>query len=204
EEVIQVGWNPQNETILASCCLGRRLMVWDLSRNDTNKHGLIVASKDEVAMEHNMPKAMTSGIHFNTWPWLTSTAKKLRRVVTTYDPVRDPRPHLATGVSHGQLYWPARYVVLACYNMRAVIFKGDVKIFRYMDSDRRFQHVLEACGVNKSLIKRGVKEGDTVIIGELEVMARQQPKHVLPAANRANPSSTIIWRLGAIFASALL
>ena len=36
-----------------------------------------------------------------------------------------------------------------------------------MDSDRRFQHVLEACGVNKSLIKQGVKEGDTVIIGEV-------------------------------------
>lgn len=32
EEVFQVGWNPKNETILASCCLGRRLMVWDLSR----------------------------------------------------------------------------------------------------------------------------------------------------------------------------
>ncbi|GKE80227.1 GTP-binding protein OBGC, chloroplastic, partial [Tanacetum coccineum] len=37
---------------------------------------------------------------------------------------------------------------------------------KYMDSDRRFQHVLEACGVNKSLIKCGVKEGDTVIISE--------------------------------------
>ncbi|THG01288.1 hypothetical protein TEA_028206 [Camellia sinensis var. sinensis] len=34
EEVFQVGWNPKNETILASCCLGRRLMVWDLSRID--------------------------------------------------------------------------------------------------------------------------------------------------------------------------
>lgn len=33
-----------------------------------------------------------------------------------------------------------------------------------MDSDKRFQHVLEACGVNKSLIDRGVKEGDTVNI----------------------------------------
>ena len=31
EEVFQVGWSPKNETILASCCLGRRLMVWDLS-----------------------------------------------------------------------------------------------------------------------------------------------------------------------------
>ncbi|GKB07464.1 GTP-binding protein OBGC, chloroplastic, partial [Tanacetum coccineum] len=42
--------------------------------------------------------------------------------------------------------------------------------WKYMDSDRRFQHVLEACGVNKSLIKRGVKEGDTVIIGEMEMV----------------------------------
>ncbi|CAI0626894.1 unnamed protein product [Linum tenue] len=39
--------------------------------------------------------------------------------------------------------------------------------WRYMDSERRFQHVLEACGVNKALLKRGVKEGDTVIVGEL-------------------------------------
>ncbi|CAI9118756.1 OLC1v1020360C1 [Oldenlandia corymbosa var. corymbosa] len=39
--------------------------------------------------------------------------------------------------------------------------------WRYIDSDRRFQHVLEACGVNKSLIKLGVKEGDTVIVGDV-------------------------------------
>lgn len=37
-------------------------------------------------------------------------------------------------------------------------------VYRYVDSDRRFQHVLEACGVNKSLIASGVKEGDTVVI----------------------------------------
>lgn len=37
----------------------------------------------------------------------------------------------------------------------------------YVDSDRRFQHVLEACGVFKSLSKLGVKEGDTVVIGEV-------------------------------------
>lgn len=36
-----------------------------------------------------------------------------------------------------------------------------------MDSDRRFQHVLEACGVNKSLLKLGVKEGDTVVVGDV-------------------------------------
>lgn len=38
---------------------------------------------------------------------------------------------------------------------------------RYMDSGRRFEHVLEACGVYKSLMKRGIKEGDTVIVGEV-------------------------------------
>lgn len=40
-------------------------------------------------------------------------------------------------------------------------------INRYIDSERRFQHVLEACGVYKSLTKLGVKEGDTVIVGEV-------------------------------------
>ncbi|KAM6565979.1 hypothetical protein CsatA_025107 [Cannabis sativa] len=42
--------------------------------------------------------------------------------------------------------------------------------WRYMDSEKRFQHVLEACGVTKSLMKQGVKEGDTVIIGEMEMV----------------------------------
>ncbi|KAJ7980231.1 GTP-binding protein OBGC, chloroplastic [Quillaja saponaria] len=42
--------------------------------------------------------------------------------------------------------------------------------WRYVDSERRFQHVLEACGVNKSLMKLGVKEGDTVIVGEMEMV----------------------------------
>uniref|UniRef100_A0A1J3FI48 GTP-binding protein OBGC, chloroplastic n=1 Tax=Noccaea caerulescens TaxID=107243 RepID=A0A1J3FI48_NOCCA len=42
--------------------------------------------------------------------------------------------------------------------------------WRYMDSDKRFQHVLDACGVNKSLKNMGVKEGDTVIVGEMELV----------------------------------
>ncbi|XP_042056950.1 GTP-binding protein OBGC, chloroplastic-like isoform X1 [Salvia splendens] len=42
--------------------------------------------------------------------------------------------------------------------------------WRYNDSDRRFQHVMEACGVNKSLKKRGVKEGDTVVVGGMELV----------------------------------
>ncbi|XP_028783840.1 GTP-binding protein OBGC, chloroplastic [Neltuma alba] len=42
--------------------------------------------------------------------------------------------------------------------------------WRYIDSERRFQHVLDACGVYKSLMKQGVKEGDTVIVGEIEMV----------------------------------
>lgn len=48
--------------------------------------------------------------------------------------------------------------------------------WRYKDSDTRFQHVLEACGVNKSLLKMGVKEGDTVIVGEMEMVWHDYPQ----------------------------
>ncbi|KAI9122486.1 hypothetical protein K1719_006326 [Acacia pycnantha] len=33
EDVIQVGWNPENQNILASACNGRRIVVWDRSRS---------------------------------------------------------------------------------------------------------------------------------------------------------------------------
>ncbi|GKB41724.1 GTP-binding protein OBGC, chloroplastic [Tanacetum coccineum] len=60
----------------------------------------------------------------------------------------------------------------------------------YMDSDTRFQHVLEACGVNKSLIKRGVKEGDTVIIGEMEmVRGHDLANHLL------DPTRLLVYRI---------
>ncbi|CAI8590829.1 unnamed protein product [Vicia faba] len=42
--------------------------------------------------------------------------------------------------------------------------------WRYVDSEKRFQNVLEACGVFKSLVKLGVKEGDKVMIGEMEMI----------------------------------
>ncbi|XP_065863594.1 GTP-binding protein OBGC, chloroplastic isoform X2 [Euphorbia lathyris] len=48
--------------------------------------------------------------------------------------------------------------------------------WKYADSDRRFQHVLEACGVYKSLKKMGVKEGDTVIVGEMEMVWHDSPQ----------------------------
>nr|GMD77811.1 GTP-binding protein OBGC, chloroplastic [Ipomoea batatas] len=56
--------------------------------------------------------------------------------------------------------------------------------WRYIDSDRRFQHVLEACGVNKSLIKLGVKEGDTVIVGDMEMVWNDGPSNSGPTSRR--------------------
>lgn len=63
--------------------------------------------------------------------------------------------------------------------------------WKYMDSDRRFQHVLEACGVNKTLIKRGVKEGDTVIIGEMEMVWHDSPTNSGP--NRKLSTGSVKW-----------
>ncbi|PIN07504.1 hypothetical protein CDL12_19923 [Handroanthus impetiginosus] len=56
--------------------------------------------------------------------------------------------------------------------------------WRYKDSERRFQHVLEACGVNKSLMKLGVKEGDTVIVGEMEWVWHDAPDTSGPTSRR--------------------
>ncbi|KAI4319397.1 hypothetical protein MLD38_032997 [Melastoma candidum] len=53
--------------------------------------------------------------------------------------------------------------------------------WRYLDSEKRFQHVLEACGVNKSLMKLGVKEGDTVIVGEMEMVWHDKTTEVAGA-----------------------
>ncbi|XP_009770676.1 GTP-binding protein OBGC, chloroplastic [Nicotiana sylvestris] len=60
--------------------------------------------------------------------------------------------------------------------------------WRYMDSDRRFQHVLEACGVNKSLLKLGVKEGDTVIVGDMELVWHD--------SDNSGPTSRKKWAAG--------
>ncbi|KZV27739.1 GTP-binding protein OBGC, chloroplastic [Dorcoceras hygrometricum] len=55
--------------------------------------------------------------------------------------------------------------------------------WRYKDSERRFQHVLEACGVTKSLKKLGVKEDDTVIVGEMEMIWHDSPDGTSPSRN---------------------
>nr|GFC49595.1 GTP-binding protein OBGC, chloroplastic [Tanacetum cinerariifolium] len=65
--------------------------------------------------------------------------------------------------------------------------------WKYMDSDRRFQHVLEACAVNKSLIKRGVKEGDTVIIGEMEMVWHDSATNSEPNRKLSTESVNSKW-----------
>lgn len=40
----------------------------------------------------------------------------------------------------------------------------------FFESALRFQKVLEASGISKALRKRGVQEGDTVVIGEIELL----------------------------------
>ncbi|VFQ83861.1 unnamed protein product [Cuscuta campestris] len=56
--------------------------------------------------------------------------------------------------------------------------------WRYIDSERRFQHVLEACGVNKALMKLDVKEGDTVIIGDMEMVWHDGPSSSGPTRKK--------------------
>ncbi|KAG9443724.1 hypothetical protein H6P81_015064 [Aristolochia fimbriata] len=67
--------------------------------------------------------------------------------------------------------------------------------WKYSESMRRFQHVLEACGVNKSLIKLGVKEGDTVIVGEMEMVWHDSPGEFDPSSNtRKGSGGAVKWR----------
>ncbi|CBI26092.3 unnamed protein product, partial [Vitis vinifera] len=65
--------------------------------------------------------------------------------------------------------------------------------WRYIESDRRFQHVLEACGVNKSLIKLGVKEGDTVIVGEMEMVWHDSADSSGPSNVRKESTDSVKW-----------
>eukprot|EP00262_Sarcandra_glabra_P009133 TRINITY_DN2314_c0_g1_i1.p1 TRINITY_DN2314_c0_g1~~TRINITY_DN2314_c0_g1_i1.p1 ORF type:complete len:461 (-),score=81.74 TRINITY_DN2314_c0_g1_i1:60-1442(-) len=66
--------------------------------------------------------------------------------------------------------------------------------WQYTESLRRFQHVLEACGVNKSLIKQGVKEGDTVIVGEMEMVWHNSAGKFSPTKLRKGSSAgSIKW-----------
>ncbi|GJT43474.1 WD40 repeat-containing protein MSI1 [Tanacetum coccineum] len=182
EEVIQVGWNPQNETILASCCLGRRLMVWDLSRNDTNKHGLIVASKDEVAMEHNMPKAMTSGIHLsNTWlaydmlQGLADSSKKLQPTLSShFDPcsfsptkISQSFNHLANGndMSHNKRF-KITYIITGKVHYGDNDEEEEAELEEFYDYNSRSDDMIstKAIGSREYLRYHKISSWDSVVL----------------------------------------
>ncbi|XP_008778459.1 GTP-binding protein OBGC, chloroplastic [Phoenix dactylifera] len=65
--------------------------------------------------------------------------------------------------------------------------------WQYTESLRRFQHALEACGVNKSLIKHGVKEGDTVIVGEMEMVWHDENENIGSSSTRKQTTGSIKW-----------
>ncbi|KAK7331344.1 hypothetical protein VNO77_25566 [Canavalia gladiata] len=65
--------------------------------------------------------------------------------------------------------------------------------WRYIDSERRFQHVLEACGVYKSLMKLGVKEGDTVIVGEMKMVWHDSSDNSGTSRMKKMPTDSIKW-----------
>ncbi|XP_056168657.1 GTP-binding protein OBGC, chloroplastic [Syzygium oleosum] len=65
--------------------------------------------------------------------------------------------------------------------------------WRYLDSEKRFQHVLEACGVNKTLMKLGVKEGDTVTVGELEMVWHDSAERTGPSTINKGSTDSIRW-----------
>ncbi|KAF8017265.1 hypothetical protein BT93_H2454 [Corymbia citriodora subsp. variegata] len=65
--------------------------------------------------------------------------------------------------------------------------------WRYLDSEKRFQHVLEACGVNKTLVKLGVKEGDTVVVGELEMVWHDSAKRTGPSNMNKASTDSVRW-----------
>ncbi|XP_020271968.1 LOW QUALITY PROTEIN: probable GTP-binding protein OBGC1, chloroplastic, partial [Asparagus officinalis] len=65
--------------------------------------------------------------------------------------------------------------------------------WQYAESLRRFQHALEACGVNKSLVKHGVKEGDTVIIADMEMIWNNATEQFGPSRREKLTSDSVNW-----------
>ncbi|BAF22500.1 probable GTP-binding protein OBGC1, chloroplastic [Oryza sativa Japonica Group] len=65
--------------------------------------------------------------------------------------------------------------------------------WQYSESLKRFQHALEACGVNKTLIKRGVKEGDTVVVGEMEMVWTDEPSKTRSSKTMNSKDDSVRW-----------
>ncbi|KAL5197567.1 hypothetical protein ABZP36_001079 [Zizania latifolia] len=65
--------------------------------------------------------------------------------------------------------------------------------WQYSESLKRFQHALEACGVNRTLIKRGVKEGDTVVVGEMEMVWTDGPNRTSSSKTKNSKDGSVRW-----------
>ena len=70
-----------------------------------------------------------------------------------------------------------------CLQGQAIERFAQMTNWDYYEAARRFQKVLEAAGINKALTKKGVLDGDTVVIGELSLeWSHDQVMHVLLCA----------------------
>ncbi|KAG0501104.1 hypothetical protein HPP92_001176 [Vanilla planifolia] len=65
--------------------------------------------------------------------------------------------------------------------------------WRYSESLKRFQLALEACGVNRALLKRGVKEGDTVFVGEMELIWNNENEQEGAPRSKKLISESVRW-----------
>ncbi|XP_066381713.1 probable GTP-binding protein OBGC1, chloroplastic [Miscanthus floridulus] len=65
--------------------------------------------------------------------------------------------------------------------------------WQYSDSLKRFQHALEACGVNRALSKQGIKEGDTVMIGEMEMVWNNDTDRARPSKTMSTQDDAVRW-----------
>ncbi|GAB2267853.1 hypothetical protein Dimus_002829 [Dionaea muscipula] len=75
EEVFQVEWDPNHETVLASSADDRRLMVWDLNRiGDEQQEGEAEDGPPELLFSHGGHKAKISDFSWSqNMPWVVST-----------------------------------------------------------------------------------------------------------------------------------
>ncbi|OIT32891.1 PREDICTED: WD-40 repeat-containing protein MSI2-like [Nicotiana attenuata] len=75
DEVFQVEWDPNHETVLASSAGDRRLMVWDLNRiGDEQLEGEAEDGPSELLFSHGGHKAKISDFSWNkNEPWVISS-----------------------------------------------------------------------------------------------------------------------------------
>ncbi|CAH9144169.1 unnamed protein product, partial [Cuscuta epithymum] len=75
DEVFQVEWDPNHETVLASSAGDRRLMVWDINRvGDEQLEGEAADGPSELIFSHGGHQAKISDFSWNkNEPWVISS-----------------------------------------------------------------------------------------------------------------------------------